>query len=131
MSFLDNLENNLKAMESAEQKRDEAERRDRDRQSERAAALAAAPWAEQLKSGPYSAELLRAATRVGFSLRTKVHIAWIGTTLRLEARDKRLELRPTSDGIVAAYIQDGQEERVEKLDLTGDPSELVRNWLTA
>jgi hypothetical protein len=131
MSFLDNLENNLKAMESAEQKKDEAERRDRDRSAERAQALAAAPWAEELKKGPYAAELLKQATRIGFAQRTKVHIAWIGTTLRLEARDRRLELRPTAEGIVAAYVDDGVERRAEPLDLKGDPAELVRAWLAA
>ena len=52
---------------------------------------------------------------MGFSLRTKVHIAWLGSTLRLEARDKRLELRPTAQGIVAAYIENGQETRSEAL----------------
>ena len=95
MSFLDNLENNLKSLESAEQNRDEAERRGRARENERAEALAAAPYAEELKKGPFAAELLKQAARIGFSMRTKVHIAWIGTTLRLEARDRRLELRPT------------------------------------
>jgi len=66
---------------------------------------------------------------VGFSLRTKVHIAWLGTTLRLEARDKRLELRPTAKGIVAAYLENGQETRVDPCDLTGSPEELIRQWL--
>lgn len=129
MSFLDNLENNLKSMESAEQKRDEAERRSKKQSSDRADALAAAPYAEELKKGPFGTELLKQAARIGFSLRTKVHIVWLGTTLRLEARDRRLELRPTGTGVVAAYIEDGQEQRTEPVDLTGDPSALVRSWL--
>ena len=131
MSFLDNLENNLKSMESAEQRRDEAERRQRDRSAERAEILAAAPWAEELKKGAFATELLKQATRIGFSMRTKVHIAWLGTTLRLEARDRRLELRPTGSGVVAAYIDEGQETRVERVDLSGDPAVLVRGWLAA
>jgi hypothetical protein len=131
MSFLDNLENNLKTMESAEQKRDEAERRGKARDTERADALAAAPWAEALKHGPFAAELLKQAARIGFSMRTKVHIAWLGTTLRLEARDRRLELRPTATGVVSAYLEEGQEARVEPLDLAGDPAVLVRNWLAS
>ena len=98
MSFLDNLENNLKSLESSEQGKEDAERAHRTRESERAQAQAAAPFAEQLKQSPYTAELLKQAARVGFSLRTKVHIAWLGSTLRLEARDKRLELRPTAQG---------------------------------
>lgn len=131
MGFLDNLENDLKSLESAEQKRDEAERRDRGRDAARARALAEAPWAEELKKGPFTAELLKQAARAGFSLRTKVNIAWIGTTLRLEARERRLELRPTPDGILAAYLEGGREARVEPLDLSGDPAELVRAWLGA
>jgi hypothetical protein len=129
MSFLDNLENNLKSLESSEQGKDDAERAHRARESERAQAQAVAPYAEQLKKSPFTAELLTQAARVGFSLRTKVHIAWLGSTLRLEARDKRLELRPTPHGIVAGYIEDGQETRTEACDLNGSAEDLVRRWL--
>ena len=131
MSFLDNLENNLKSLESAEQNRDERERRERDRSAEKAEALAAAPWAEELKKGPFTAELLKQATRVGFSLRMKVNIVWMGTTLRLEARERRLELRPTANGVVAAYSEGGLEQRIEPVDLKGDPAAMVRGWLAA
>src|ERR1035441_11082044 len=103
MSFLDDLENNLKSLESSEQGKDDAERAHRARESERARSQAVAPFAEQLKKSPFTAELLTQAARVGFSLRTKVHIAWLGSTLRLAARDKRLELRPTPTGIVAGH----------------------------
>ena len=49
MSFLDNLENNLKALESRDEGGlDESRRRERDR----GAPLAAAPWAERLKREP-------------------------------------------------------------------------------
>ena len=129
MSFLDNLENSLKSLESSEQGKEDAERAHRTREQERAQAQAVAPFAEQLKQSPYTAELLKQAARVGFSLRTKIHIAWLGSTLRLEARDKRLELRPTAQGIVAAYIENGQEMRREPCDLTGSPEDLVRGWL--
>ena len=129
MSFLDNLENSLKSLESSEQGKEDAERAHRAREQERAQAQAVAPFAEQLKQSPYTAELLKQAARVGFSLRTKIHIAWLGSTLRLEARDKRLELRPTAKGIIAAYIENGQETRNEPCDLTGSPEELVRRWL--
>lgn len=131
MSFLDNLENNLKSLETAEQSRDERERRGKSRDAERAQALAAAPWAEELKKGAFASELLKQATRIGFSLRTKVHIAWIGTSLRLEARERFLELRPTPTGIVAAYLEGGVEQRVEPVDLKSDPADLVRGWLAA
>jgi hypothetical protein len=129
MSFLDNLENNLKSLESSQEGKESAERQARTRERERAAAQAIGPWAEKLKSAPFTAELLKQASRVGFSMRTKVHIAWLGTTLRLEARERRLELRPTAEGIVAAYLEGGQETRVEPLDLTGNAEELVRSWL--
>ena len=129
MSFLDNLESNLKSLESAEEGRESAERQARLRAQDRAAAEAAAPWAEELKTSPFTAELLRQAARVGFSLRVKVHVAWLGSTLRLEARERRLELRPTPSGIVAAYIEGGAETRVDPLDLSGSPESLVRRWL--
>jgi len=129
MSFLDNLENNLKSLESAEEGREAAERQARLREQDRAATQAAAPWAEELKNSPFTAELLRQAARVGFSLRVKVHVAWLGSTLRLEARERRLELRPTPSGIVAAYIEGGVETRVDPLDLSSSPETLVRAWL--
>jgi hypothetical protein len=129
MSFLDNLENNLKSLESQEEGKEAAERSRKARDTARASAQAAAPWAEQLKKGPFTAELLKQATRIGFSLRTKVHIAWLGTTLRLEARDRRLELRPTANGVVAAYLENGVETRSESLDLGSDAAGFVRRWL--
>jgi hypothetical protein len=129
MSFLDNLENNLKALESRDDAGQTAGRDQRARESERAAAQAAAPWAEELKKGPYTAELLKQAARVGHAMRTKVHIAWLGSTLRLEAREQRLELRPTARGIVAVYLGNNQESRSEPIDLKGSPEALVRDWL--
>ena len=131
MSFLDNLENNLKSLESQEDGKEAADRQQRARESERANAQAIAPYAEQLKKSPFTAGLLTQAARVGHSLRTKIHVAWLGTTLRLEAREQRLELRPTASGIVAVYIENGQDARTEPLDLSGDPETLIRRWLTA
>lgn len=131
MSFLDNLENNLKSLESQEEGKEEAQRRQRARDSERANAQAAAPFAEELKKSPFTQGVLTQAARVGHSLRTKVHVAWLGTTLRLESRDRRLELRPTAQGIVAVYLENGQESSAEPLDLAGDPERLVRQWLSA
>lgn len=130
MSFLDNLENNLKSLESTEQGKDDAARERKARDTARAEAQAAAPHAEALKKGPFTAELLKQATRVGFTLRTKIHLAWLGSTLRLEARERKLELRPTPTGIVAVYIEDGREARTEPLDLTANPETLLRAWLS-
>jgi hypothetical protein len=131
MSFLDNLENNLKSLESQEEGKEAVERSRRTRESEKASAQAAAPWAEELKKGPFTAELLKQAARIGFSLRLKVHVAWLGTTLRLEARERRLELRPTAKGVMAAYLENGVETRSEPLDLQSDAAEFVRRWLEA
>jgi hypothetical protein len=129
MSYEDNLENSLKNLESSEEGRASLESEQRLRKRDRAAAQAAAPSAEELKNGPFTTALLRDAARVGHSLRTKIHIVWLGSTLRLEAREKRLELRPTAEGIVAARIENGRETRVEPLDLKSDPEQLIRSWL--
>jgi hypothetical protein len=131
MSFLDNLENNLKSLESREEGKEASERQQRARESERAQAQAIAPFAEQLKNSAFTAELLRHAARVGHSLRTKVHVAWLGNTLRLEARDRRLELRPAPTGIVAVSIDNGKETAGKPLDLSGNPEQLIREWLSA
>ena len=131
MSFLDNLENNLKSLESQEEGKEAAERAARLRANEKANAQAVAPWAEELKKGPFTAELLKQSARIGFSLRQKVHIAWLGTTLRLEARDRRMELRPTAQGVVAAYLENGMETHSEPVDLKSDAADLVRRWLEA
>jgi hypothetical protein len=129
MSFLDNLENNLKALESREEGNATAESQHKARERDRAAAQAAAPYAEELKKGPFTAELLKQATRVGFEKRTKVHIAWLGSTLRLEARDRRVELRPGASGVQAVYLENGQETRTEAVDLKGNAEKFVRTWL--
>jgi|ERR1035438_4841304 hypothetical protein len=131
MSFLDNLENNLKSLESQEEGKESAERARRTRDAERASAQAAAPWADDLKNGAFTPELLKQAARLGFSQRVKVHVAWLGTTLRLEARERRLELRPTAAGVVAVYLENGAEARTEPCDLKGDPADLVRRWLSS
>jgi hypothetical protein len=129
MSFLDNLESNLKSLESREEAGESAARDRRSRADERAHAQAAAPFAEELKKGPFTAELLRQAVRIGHSMRMKVHIAWLGQTLRLEARERRLELRPTPQGVVAVYLENNLEQRSHAVDLKGNPEPLVREWL--
>jgi hypothetical protein len=128
MSFLDSLENNLKSLESVPDGelmgREEARRN-----AERARQNAIAPSAEQLKTSPFTAELLSLAVREGHRLRTKVYIAWIGTTLRLDARERRLELRPLPDGIRAVFLTNNEESDGRAIDLTGDAAALVRDWL--
>jgi hypothetical protein len=131
MSFLDDLENNLKSLESSEQGKDDAERQRRSRDSERERVRAAAPYAEVLKKSPFTAELLTHSARIGHGMRIKVHIAWLGSTLRLEARERRLELRPTPEGIVAVYSENNRETSTGPVDLAGNPEALVRDWLAA
>jgi hypothetical protein len=128
VSFLDNLESNLKALEGREEGGlDEGRRRDGDR----IRSLAIAPWAEQLKNGPYVPALMRQATIAGHQRRMKVNLVWIGTTLRLEARGHRLELRPTPDGVAAVFLAAGEEIRKEKLDLASDPQTVISEWMVA
>jgi len=129
MSFLDNLENNLKSLESQEEGKESAQRQHQERENQRANAKAVAPFAEQLKDGPYTAELLKQAARVGHSLRVMVRATWLGNTLRLEARERKLELRPTPAGIAAVYVENSGETRTEPLDLSGSPEQLLRAWL--
>lgn len=127
VSFLDNLENNLKALESNEQGGHDSRRRNQ----ERGRALAAAPWAERLRREPYAQKIMREATVAGHSRRMKVNLAWIDTTLRLEARGNRLELRPTSEGVVAAFFRGTEEVGHKPVDLSADPKPLVAEWMVA
>jgi hypothetical protein len=128
MSFLDNLENNLKALESRDEGGlDESRRRDRDREL----ALAVAPWAERLKREPFAQTLMQQATLAGRQRRIKVNLMWIDTTLRLEARGHRLELRPGRDGIKAVFLEGQKEIGEEPVDLTGDPQTLATKWIAA
>jgi hypothetical protein len=126
MSFLDNLENNLKALESREEGGLDQNRR---READRELAIASAPWAERLKREPFAQNLMRQATVAGRQSRTKVNLMWIGTTLRLEARGHRLELRPGPKGIAAVFLRGSEELTQQPVDLAGDPSALTSQWM--
>ncbi len=132
MSFLDNLENSVKAMESsverdpAQIKRDEAGRK-----AAIAARLAAAPYAEALKESPFTDALLGHCRTVGHAMRTVVRATWIESMLRLEARNGKLELDPTPQGIRAVFFEAGVETASEIVDLKGDPKALAARWLKA
>lgn len=54
---------------------------------------------------------------------------WAGTTLRLEARDRRLELRPTPEGVQAVFVESGEDRESFPLDLESDPEKLAKRWL--
>ena len=127
MSFLDNLENNLKALES----RDTGGISDSvSREQERTRAKAEAPWAERLKNDPWTRQLMQQMTRAGFQRRTKVNLSWMGTTLRMEARGQKLELRPGANGIDAVYLRGLNEFQRERIDFKDTPDRLVASWMT-
>jgi hypothetical protein len=130
MSFLNNLENSLKGLEER-QERDPAQARKAAelRQSEGERARAAQPWAERLRKGPFAQQLMTEATRIGFGLRTKVYISWAGSALRLDARERRLELRPTPDGVIADSYVNGERTGSRSVDLNSDARELAETWL--
>src|SRR5712671_7537314 len=110
MSFLDNLENNLKALENLEERDPEKVKRDQDRrENERNAALLRAPYAEALKNSPFTSELLTECRTIGHGQRVLVQFTWIGENLRLDAKSKRMELIPTAEGITAVFLVDGAE----------------------
>jgi len=128
MSFLDNLEDNLKALESRDEGGlDESRRRDRARDL----AIAAAPWADRLKREPFAQTLMQQASVAGRQRRTKVNLMWLGATLRLEARGHRLELRPGPNGIAAVFLRGSEEVRRQPVDLSGDPGKLTDEWMAA
>jgi hypothetical protein len=130
VGFSENLENNLKSLESQEERDPAAIAQEKlRRESDRQARIAAGPYAEQLKSGAFTQGLLAHATRLGFGKRAKVHITWLDTTLRLDARNVRLELRPTGAGILAHQFVDGQPAGEFPVDLAGDPEALAKSWL--
>jgi len=129
MSFSDNLENSLKNLESHDERAAGAAHSQQRRRDQRATVLASAPYAEKLRTGKFTSGLMTHATRIGHGLRTKVNIIWLGSTLRLQAREHRLELRPTPEGVFAHFFAGEKETRKEKLDLSGNPEKLAKEWL--
>lgn len=126
MSFLDNLENSLKSLESREEK--DGSERDR-RTAEQAMSRASAPWAEQLRKSEFTQQLFEQAALTGHRLRAKIYMAWMDSTLRLETKGRALELRPTPTGIVSVFLEPDGQTKTERLDLAGQPAELLRSWL--
>src|SRR5580704_18150322 len=104
MSFLDNLENNLNALERLEEPDPEKVRRDHERrEADREAALLRSPHVEALKDSVFTSELLTQCRTIGRGQRVLVQFTWIGENLRLDAEPKRLELTPTTEGITAMF----------------------------
>ncbi len=131
MGFLDNLENQLKALERQEERDPEQQKQDRARRdAERNAAILRAPHVEAVRNSAFTSELLGQCRLVGREHKVLVQFAWIEDALRLDAKEKRMELVPTAEGIVAVFYQDGVEISREKVDPEKDNAEkLVRSWL--
>jgi len=131
MSFLDNLENNLKALENREEKDPEKVKRDQEqRESDRNAALLRAPHVDALKNSPFTSELLTQCRTIGHGQRVLVQFTWIGERLRLDAKTRRMELTPTSEGITAVFSIDGAEIGRATVDpVVDDAQKLARRWL--
>ncbi len=132
MSFLDNLENNLKALENREEKDPEKVRREQERrEADRTAALLRAPHAEALRTSPFTTELLTQCRTIGHGQRVLVQFTWLGETLRLDAKAKRMELVPTAEGITAVLSVGGEEAaRIKVNPQTDDAAMLAKRWLT-
>lgn len=130
MSFLDNLENNLKNMESREERGTNVNREQQKRESQKAQSRAIAPYAEQLRKSSFTTELLNEAARIGYGFRTKVYMTWIDNTLRLDAREHRLELKPTPDGVKAQFFVNNEPKKSESVDLAGaNAKALAERWM--
>jgi hypothetical protein len=131
MSFLDNLENTLKALERQEERDPEKLKREQEqKEAERNAAIQRSPHVEALRESAFTSELLGQCRLVGRELRVLVQFTWIGENLRLDAKDKRMELVPTAKGIVAVFYEDGTETKQAKVNPDrDDPAALARGWL--
>src|ERR1700735_5285859 len=131
MSYLDNLENNLKALENREERDPEKLKREQDRrEAERTAALLRAPYADALKNSPFTTELLTQCRAIGHGQRVLVQFTWLGEKLRLDAKSKRMELEPMAEGIVAIFTVSGEETGRAKVDPSkDDAAALAKQWL--
>ena len=130
MSFLDNLENDLKALESPTERDPAALAREAAaREAARSLALQIAPHAEALRNGPFKDRLLMACREIGHRRRILVRPVWIDSTLRLEAGAKKLELRPTPKGVLAVFFDEGAEQESTPIDLSSDPVKVAEKWL--
>ena len=132
MGFLDNLENDLKALENREERDPEKLKRDQERrEADRTAALLRAPHAEALRTSPFTSELLTQCRAIGHAQRVLVQFTWLGESLRMDAKAKRLELTPTAEGITALLSVNGEEtERFAVNPQLDDAAALAKRWLT-
>ena len=131
MSYLDNLENNLKALENLEERDPEKIKREQERrEADRTAALLRAPHADALKNSPFTLELLTQCRAIGHGQRVLVQFTWLGETLRLDAKAKRMLLSPTAEGITAVFSVNGEETGRATVDpQVDDAAALAKRWL--
>ena len=137
MSYSDNLENNLKALERQEERDPAKVQREREqREADRKAAELRAPHAEALKRAAFTNQLLGQCRVIGQQQKMSVRFTWLGETLRLDARGlqtentKRVDLVPTPEGIAAVFSVDGEETKRAKVNLEkDDPAAFARKWL--
>jgi hypothetical protein len=133
MGFLDNLENDLKALERQEERDPEKIKREQERrEADRTAALLRAPHVDALKNSPFTMELLTQCRTLGRAQRVLVQFTWLGEMLRLDAKTKRMELTPTADGIVATFFENGDEAGQAAIDpQADDAAALAKRWLAS
>jgi hypothetical protein len=86
---------------------------------------------EALKNSPFTSELLTQCRAIGRGQRVLVQFTWLGETLRLDAKEKRLELAPTAEGITAVISLNGEEVGRAIVDpQVDDAAAIARRWLT-
>ncbi len=126
MDFLDNLENSLKNLEQQQERDPSAAARQTEA---RRLASEIAPWAETLKKSAYVQNLFEKAAVAGHRLRSKIYIAWLENNLRLEAKGRWCEIRPTRTGIQYEFVSTDGVTVSHPLDLASDPDTLLGEWL--
>ena len=85
-----------------------------------------------MKNSAFTSELLTQCRTIGHGQRVLVRFTWIGETLRLDAKEKRMELVPTSQGITVAFFADGSETWRGSVDpQSDDAAALAQRWLAA
>lgn len=126
MDFLDNLENSLKNLEQQQERDPNAAAR---QMEARRLAGEIAPWADALKKSAYVQSLFEKAAVAGHRLRSKIYMAWLENTLRLEVKGRWCEIRPTTNGIQYEFVSADGSTVTEPLDLSSDPDKLLGRWL--
>lgn len=131
MSFLDNLENTLKSLENQKEDAQEEKNRRKREEAQREHMKSAQPYADELRSGKFTQELLSHVTRLGHARRMAVRPMWLGSTLRLEAQGRKLDLEPTPEGVLATARVGETEMWKSRVDISlqGTAEKIAARWL--